>query len=95
MYDEPSVSPLSSSDPLKTKSSLLFLPKLNMALCTWPVWPRRTPAEPRGWNQWVTMPAPLSRAHIVTALATRSAILGFSCHVVESRVSPGRPTFDR
>ena len=48
-----------------------------------------------GWNQWVTMPAPLSLAHIVTALATWSAIFGFSCHLMLSSVLPGRPTFSR
>ena len=40
MYDEPSVSPFSSAPPSKLHLSSPSEPKLNIELCTWPVWPR-------------------------------------------------------
>jgi hypothetical protein len=71
-YDEPSVSPLSSVLPSSSHSGLPSFPNTNMALCTWPDIPIRTPAAPMGWNQWVKTDAPLSWAHSITAAATLS-----------------------
>ena len=92
IHNEPSVQPLSRVPRSNTHSSLPFGPKLNMALWTCPVWPRRMPAEPRGWKKCVYMVAPLDTAHAMTALATLSALTLSSCHELSSRALAGRPT---